>query len=154
MSKSGGSLGRMFVVAVLSVAPSLVSASNWRGIGPGLSASTPAGKRMVADEEIDLDSIAPSGKYVKAWLRETYGKDVVHPTIKKQFRVESDLWYYNCSDRTAVLMALTLFNSHNEVVFNWSDLTDYTGESPVGPDSVGEYALDRVCKAAKARAKQ
>ena len=145
-------VGLGLALAVFGLVPSVAAASNWVSTGRGGSAKTGEGKSVSSIQEIDLASIARTGKYVKAWVRETFPGDVIAEPGGKTYRMRVQFYYYDCSGRMYDLYSVSEYSESGDVVdsMSLSSEAELT-MTPLPPDSVGAYALDYVCKAVKAK---
>ncbi|MCS0615190.1 hypothetical protein NX783_20820 [Massilia kyonggiensis] len=103
---------------------------------------------------IDLETVARSKGYVKAWTMTTYWSEQTtrsYPIVK--YRSVKELSYFNCGDRTAFTAQAVYYEreaGEGEVRHSVIDSIATSKFSEVVPDSVGEANLRTACSLTKA----
>lgn len=115
-----------------------------------VSAASPAVRRSGWEEfgraesaiyYLDWDSIHELGGYLAAWQRVDHSQDA---TVS--YYEAKNLWLYDCDARRMALKAMTTYD-RNGIVEDSFDLEARDIEwQPAIPDSIGESALDLVCR--------
>lgn len=133
---------RPFFVALMLMAPVSVMASDWTIVGQGQGTTV----------AVDVQSIAPRGKFTKAWVIFTYDHSQ-QPTAfaTRAFQSMKSLAVYDCTERTmAVLQAIDFTGPAGSGDFAGSFSIDLSRATftDVVPDSNGEILLRFICSRA------
>jgi hypothetical protein len=119
------SLGSVFCGATT------VSASDWVYVGTDVNASI---------TYIDIDSLKKDASFVTAWVKTDSSKDKSAPEYESLRQIK-----YDCSNHTLnTLYVINRFRNKPQETLNFYSL-QYTGGSPVVPDSIGDVELKFVC---------
>lgn len=115
-------------------------ASNWKPIPNTVPNST----------FVDASSIAPIGKYRKAWFlsSEEMEKDGNAYTSFKKYRSTKSLNYYSCEERTTASLQRLFYSESQgtgEYLGSWAAPSKNVNYLDVAPDTVGEAMLEYVC---------
>lgn len=124
---------------------SMVFASDWVSIG-GTSTS---------DWYMDKESIAPIDGKMKAWFLVDYAEEQSN-IFGKKFKSTKQLSYFDCQSQTSATVQSALFADN---LGNGNTVDTYAANKKtleyidVMPDSIGEMALQAVCKSAPKKKK-
>jgi hypothetical protein len=100
-----------------------------------------------SDVYIDRESVAPRGKYMRAWLRYEYHKpERMEAPPQKEYSRGLTLWAFDCKERTVAVIRQMLFFGEDtapvaEHTVPWA-LASFTD---IPPDSIGETVFQTVC---------
>jgi Surface-adhesin protein E len=140
---------RVMTVLALSMLAALPgAAAEWSYVSPALGKS-PAGAKVKGTMEIDVGSVVPVDKVVKAWFKLTYKTDVVNPVnAAKPIRKVKFLYYHLCEEHKRALIQLMYEDASGATVYSSSFPSDPPKFEDVIPDTTGETWLKAACKIA------
>lgn len=126
-----------FAIISLSLLGNFAVASNWVYV-------TDASKSNIY---VDLDSIAPSGKYWKAWIKTEYEANQLTDTYpKKTYRSTKYLQIYDCVSKVAMIARWLAYDEDGSVAESWAEDINPKLFVERVPDTVGENISSYVCK--------
>jgi uncharacterized membrane protein YfbV (UPF0208 family) len=135
-------------VALFALTTQLSAAAEWTYVAPALGKS-PSGASVKGTMEIDVGSVAPIDKAVKAWFKLTYKADVVNPVnAAKPIRKVKFLYYHLCEEHKRALIQLMYDDASGATVYSSSFTTTPPKFENVIPDTTGEAWLEAACKIA------
>jgi len=140
---------RMLVgLALFALTTQRSAAAEWTYVAPALGKS-PAGASVKGTMEIDVGSVAPVDKAVKAWFKLTYKADVVNPVNAAQpIRKVKFLYYHLCQEHKRALIQIIYDDAADATVYSSSFATASPKFEEVLPDTTGEAWLKAACKIA------
>lgn len=135
-------LCKPLVVAALCFSNTLAIASDW------VAVSTDDNKNVVS---VDTSSIAPKGKYTKAWLLWNYDTQQILEEVSpsKKYYSSKGLTYFDCTEGTSALIQITYYEYQAGVGVPVQSLAfDSTKVryQDFVPDTMGEAIHKFVCK--------
>jgi hypothetical protein len=135
-------------LAVFVLTTQLGAAAEWAYVAPVLGKS-PAGATVKGTTEIDVSSVVPVDKSIKAWFRLTYKANIVNPVDgSKPIRRVKFLYYHLCEEHKRALIQVMYDDAAGATVYSAS----FAGTPPkfedVIPDTTGEAWLKEACKIA------
>ena len=134
------------VLFMLAAVPG--AAAEWTYVSPALGKS-PAGAKVKGTMEIDVGSVVPVDKAVKAWFKLSYKTDVVNPVnAAKPIRKLKFLYYHLCDEHKRALIQLMYEDASGATVYSSSFSSDPPKFEDVIPDTTGEAWLKAACKIA------
>ena len=138
-------LGMMALLALLAQPG---GAAEWAYVAPALGKS-PSGARVKGTMEIEVGSVAPVGKAVKAWFKLSYKTDVVNPVnAAKPVRKVKFLYYHLCEEHKRALIQIIYDDASGATVYS----SVYESTTPkyedVIPDTTGEAWFEAACNVA------
>ena len=134
------------VLFMLAAVPG--AAAEWSYVSPALGKS-PAGAKVKGTMEIDVGSVVPVDKAVKAWFKLSYKTDVVNPVnAAKPIRKLKFLYYHLCDEHKRALIQLMYEDASGATVYSSSFSSDPPKFEDVIPDTTGEAWLKAACKIA------
>jgi hypothetical protein len=132
----------IFLLACAVAFPSY--ASDWRNVT----------KTNDAIIYVDYGSVAPRGKYMRAWVMFDYilpKQTVTYP--QKEYKSGKMLWAFDCEERTSATAQYILLSGDfgdGEPVHSLSTSWGLLKFDDVVPDSIGEIVLNVACASRKA----
>lgn len=126
-----------FAIAICALLHNYATASNWAYVTDGA-------KSYVA---VDLDSLAPSGKYWKAWVKTEYEKDQLTDSYpKKTYKTAKYLQYFDCASKVSAITRWLAYDDEGNVAeSSVAELNPKSFNERI-PDTVGESVGIYVCK--------
>jgi hypothetical protein len=138
----------LVTLAVFALTTHLSEAAEWTYVAPALGKS-PAGAKVKGTMEIDVGSVVPVDKAVKAWFRLTYKSDVVNPVnAAKPIRKVKFLYYHLCEEHKRALIQLIYDDASGATVYSSSFASSPPNFEDVIPDTTGETWLEAACRIA------
>src|SRR5262249_34349219 len=107
-------------ITLLAVRPEVGAASNWIYISSASPGNSRQGAKVDGIREIDLQSIAAEGPFLRAWFRDTYSDDVADVPGQKFYRTSRQLYYFDCKTRRSSLAQLTTYDAAGNSLDNLS----------------------------------
>jgi len=142
-------MSRVWVsVALLALTARVAAAAEWSYVAPAVGKS-PAGAKVKGTMEIDVSSVVPVDKAVKAWFRLTYKTDVVNPVnAAKPIRKLKFLYYHLCEEHKRALIQVMYDDASGATIYSASFASAPPKFEDVIPDTTGEAWLKAACKIA------
>jgi uncharacterized membrane protein YfbV (UPF0208 family) len=135
-------------VALFALTAQLGVAAEWAYVAPALGKS-PTGASVKGTMEIEVGSVAPVDKAVKAWFKLTYKADVVNPVdAAKPIRKVKFLYYHLCDVHKRALIQVMYDDASGATVYSSSFADTAPKFEDVIPDTTGEAWLEAACKIA------
>ena len=135
-------------LALLALTTQLCDAAEWTYVAPALGKS-PTGAKVKGTMEIDVTSVAPVDKAVKAWFKLTYKADVVNPVnAVKPIRKVRFLYYHLCDEHKRALIQVMYDDATGATIYSSSYADSAPKFEDVIPDTTGEAWLQAACKIA------
>jgi hypothetical protein len=135
-------------LALLALTAQVCAAAEWSYVAPALGKS-PAGANVKGTMEIDVGSVAPVDKAVKAWFKLTYKADVVNPVnAAKPIRKLKFLYYHLCEENKRALIQVIYDDASGATVYSSPFANTPPKFEDVIPDTTGEAWLKAACKIA------
>jgi hypothetical protein len=135
-------------LAALALATQLSAAAEWAYVAPALGRS-PAGTNVKGTMEIDVSSVVPVDKAIKAWFKLTYKANVVNPVdASKPIRKVKFLYYHLCEEHKRALIQVMYDDAAGATVYSSSFPSTPPKFEDVIPDTTGEAWLKAACKIA------
>ncbi len=129
------------------------AAAEWSYVSPTL-AKSPAGAKVKGTMEIDVGSVVPDDKAVKAWFRLTYKSDVVNPVnATKPIRKEKLLYYHLCDEHKRALVQVMYEDAAGATIYSSSFPANPPKFEDVVPDTTGEAWMKAACRIAAMKLK-
>ena len=124
------------------------AAAEWAYVSPVLGKS-PAGANVKGTAEIEVASVAPVDRAVKAWFKLTYKSDVVNPVnAAKPIRKEKFLYYHLCEEHKRALIQIIYDDASGATVYSTVFESANAKYEDVIPDTTGDAWLEAACKIA------
>lgn len=135
-------------LALLTLATQPSAAAEWAYVAPVLGKS-PAGASVKGTTEIDVSSVVPVDKAIKAWFKLTFKSNVVNPVdTSKPIRKVKFLYYHLCEEHKRALIQVMYDNASGTTVYSASFATAPPKFEDVIPDTTGEAWFKAACKIA------
>ncbi len=139
---------RVMIGLALGMLALPAAAAEWSYVSPALGKS-PAGAKVKGTMEIDVGSVVPVDRAVKAWFKLTYKTDVVNPVSgSKPIRKVNFLYYHLCDEHKRALAQINYEDASGATLYSSSFATDPPKYEDVIPDTTGEAWLKAACKIA------
>ncbi len=135
-------------LALLALATQRSAAAEWAYVAPVLGKS-PAGASVKGTTEIDVSSVVPVDKAIKAWFKLTYKANVANPVdASKPVRKVKFLYYHLCEEHKRALIQVMYDDASGATVYSTSFASTPPKFEDVIPDTTGEAWLKAACKIA------
>lgn len=96
---------------------------------------------------IDVDSVAPSGRYWKAWDKTEYDEPQETTKFpKKTYTHSKSLTVYNCAEKTAMVTSWLAYDSSGDVVEQESAPITPASFNERVPETIGERMSSELCR--------
>lgn len=135
-------------LAAFALTARLSEAAEWSYVAPALGKS-PSGSNVKGTMDIDVGSVVPVDKAIKAWFRLSYKSDVVNPVnAAKPIRKVTFLYYHLCEEHKRALIQVIYDDASGATVYSSSFASSPPKFEDVIPDTTGEAWLKAACRIA------
>src|SRR4029077_15567981 len=126
------------MTALLALLAQPSGAAEWAYVAPALGKS-PSGASVKGTMEIEVASVTPVGKAVKAWFKLSYKTDVVNPVnAAKPIRKVKFLYYHLCEEHKRALIQVMYDDVSGATIYSASFPSAPPKFEDVIPDTTGE----------------